>query len=132
MSAHQCNHLTFLSVPLSCSPGGRSRRFYVSPSYRTKKQKQIWAPPPDQTCREEEEEREEEEREEEEEEEEKRRRRRERKRRKGKYMYKIPLSSLSLSYLSSDIFTNSLIPSCSEGGRAGVLFSSASSRPGNG
>ena len=56
MIAHQCNHLTFLSVPLSCSPGGRSRRFYVSPSYRTKKQKQIWAPPPDQTCREEEEE----------------------------------------------------------------------------
>ena len=41
-------------------------------------------------------------------------------------------SILSHSYLSSDILTNSLIPSCSEGGRAGVLFSSASSRPGKG
>ena len=59
MSAHQCNHLAFLSVPLSCSPGGRSLKFYVSPSHRTKTQQQIWAPPPDQTCREEEEEEEE-------------------------------------------------------------------------
>ena len=114
MIAHQCNHLAFLSVPLSYSPGGRSLKFYVSPSHRTKTQQQIWAPPPDQTCREEEEE--EKERVEEE---------------KGE-VHVYNTSILSLSYLSSDILTNSLIPSCSEGGRAGVLFSSASSRPGKG
>ena len=34
--------------------------------------------------------------------------------------------------LSSDILTRSLIPSCSEGGMVGVLFSRASSRPGRG
>ena len=80
MSAHQCNHLTFLSV---CSPGERFRRFYISPSFCIKTRQQIWAPPPDQTCREEEEEEEEEgEREKEEGE-----RERGRRRRKGEYMY---------------------------------------------
>lgn len=48
------------------------------------------------------------------------------------YMKIITTHTLLSADLSSNILTRSLIPSCSEGGIPGVLFSRASSRPGRG
>ena len=39
----------------------------------------------------------------------------------GGNTYSLSLSLLQSMYFNSDIFTNSLIPSCSRGGKAGVL-----------